>query len=116
MKTAKILLTGIAISLTYITACRKDNLKPDPLPDDKMEKTVAIPQDSLETMYMMQSNPELMLADRIISKNAVFYLDISQEEARELNISNELYQKYQNRVREMNNTPAFDKKIDNQQN
>lgn len=59
-------------------------------------------QDSLETLYMMQSNPELMLADRIISKNSTYVLDMSENEATELHIPVELYQKYVEVVKNMN--------------
>lgn len=111
MKTAKILITGMTISIICFISCRKDPLKAESAKEAKVEE-VSIKQDSLETMYMMQSNPELMLADRIISKNSVFYLDMSQEEAQQLKISNELYQKYQKRVSEMNNTPEYDKNKD----
>jgi len=59
-------------------------------------------QDSLETMYMMQSDQELMLADRIVSKTSGYFLDLSEQEATELQIPMELYNRYQEIVQKMN--------------
>jgi hypothetical protein len=51
---------------------------------------------------MIQSNPELILTDRIVSKSAGFVLDLSEEEARELQIPDDLYRKYVDKVNELN--------------
>jgi hypothetical protein len=69
--------------------------------ETKIDSQVAS-KDKLETMYMMQSNAELILADRIISKSTGFVLDLSPEEAGELQIPDELYRKYINKVNELN--------------
>lgn len=103
MKTKVIFFVGTVVMVFLLLSC-EDQLDTAPktistLPDN------GIPigeKENYETMYMMQSNPELILADRIISKEAGFILDISKDEARELHISDEVYQKYVNRVNELN--------------
>lgn len=66
-------------------------------------KTVGeLPNDSLAIKYMMQSNSELMISDRIIYKNSAYVLDLSLEEAKQLSISDEMYQKYVEIVYHMN--------------
>jgi len=61
-------------------------------------------QDSLETIYMMQSDQELMLADRIVSKNTGYVLDLSEQEATELQIPIERYNRYLEIVQKMNSS------------
>ena len=66
-------------------------------------KTVGeLPNDSLAIKYMMQSNSELMISDRIIYKNSAYVLDLSLEEAKQLSISDDMYQKYVEIVYHMN--------------
>jgi len=61
-------------------------------------------QDSLETIYMMQSDQELMLADRIVSKSSGYVLDLSDQEATELQIPIDLYNRYLEIVQKMNSS------------
>ena len=102
MKTSRNLLFGI-LCLAFSVACKKD-IKPVDIEKESKEMSEVKLQDSLEAKYMMQSNPELMLADRIISKNSTYVLDISEKEASELHISSELYTKYVEIVKNMNNS------------
>lgn len=91
----------MVMSLTIIS-CKKEILQEKaPINKEGLVSKVAA-QDSLETLYMMQSNLELLLADRIISKPNGYVLDISKQEAFELDIPAELYQKYQSKVNELN--------------
>lgn len=55
-----------------------------------------------ELKYRMQSDKELLLADRIICKNSVFVLDLSEEEAEALQIPTEMYRKYVQHVEKLN--------------
>lgn len=71
---------------------------------DGFSSSESLLQDSLELRYMMQSNSELILSDRIIYKDSMYTLDISEQEADELHISEELYNKYVEIVKDMNNT------------
>lgn len=71
---------------------------------DGLSSSESLLQDSLELRYMMQSNSELILSDRIIYKDSMYTLDISEQEADELHISAELYNKYVEIVKDMNNT------------
>lgn len=103
MKIVKSLLF-VSVWLTCsVTGCRKDIKPVDIEVDDKGISTVTV-QDSLEAKFMMQSNVELMLADRFISKNSTYVLDISEQEAGELHIPSELYQKYFEIVKNMNSS------------
>lgn len=103
MKTKGFLIKGIVITGVFLSSCED---RSDPIVESGDEKTEIDSQttskDDLETMYMMQSNPELILSDRIISKSTGFILDLSLEEARELQIPDNLYQKYVDKVSELN--------------
>lgn len=103
MKTLRNLLFAIACLAFSLTGCKKDIRPVDIEKEDKAVSAVTL-QDSLEAKYMMQSNPELMLADRIISKNSTYVLDISEKEANELHIPLELYNKYVEIVKNMNSS------------
>lgn len=61
--------------------------------------------DNLEAKYNMQSNPELMVADRIICVNSVFTLDLSLEESSELMIPKEIYEEALKQVEILNQKP-----------
>lgn len=102
MKAIKLLaIVSMVMPLTIIS-CKKEILQ-DKAPGNKEgQATKVAAQDSLETLYMMQSNLELLLADRIISKPNGYVLDISKQEATELDIPDDLYQKYQAKVNELN--------------
>jgi len=97
-KIKKYLFLAFLLGLITI-GCRKD------IKSIEMEKTQSraeVRQDSLETLFKMQSNADLMLSDRIILKNSVYVLDMSEKEASELHISPELYHKYVEAVKGMN--------------
>lgn len=66
---------------------------------------VEMSADSLEIKYQMQSNSEMILADRLIHKNDVYILDLSWEEASQLGISKDLYQEFSRNVDELNSSP-----------
>lgn len=96
--------TYILYVLVTAASCKKEIEVSKPLEQEKkMSNIASAAQDSLETMYLMQSNPELILADRIISKSYGYVLDISENEAQELAISAELYRVYVEKVKELNN-------------
>ena len=104
MKT-KMCIVGILLTtVVCISGCVEDQLmdKVDILSSPEVEGTVA---DDLEVMFKLQSDPELILSDRIIFKNSMFILDISPKEARELMIPDDLYQKYVKQVEDINKSP-----------
>jgi hypothetical protein len=102
MKAIKLLaIVAMVMSLTIIS-CKKEILQEKTPINNEGQAAKAAAQDSLETLYMMQSNLELLLADRIISKPNGYVLDISKQEATELDIPDELFQKYQSKVNELN--------------
>lgn len=94
--------------ILLIASCADNDILPDkPFNGNVAEvdstKTVGeLPKDSLTIKYMMQSNSELMISDRIIYKNSAYVLDLSLEEANQLSISDEMYQKYVEIVSNMN--------------
>lgn len=93
----KIFILSFWVSLLSIVSCRDEALDVDRVNNVPSDSTVMVgkaPSDSLQIKHTMQSNPELILADRIIYKDSMFVLDLSQKEAAELHISNETYQKY----------------------
>lgn len=96
----RIVILGLAFGLM---GCKKE-IKTVDIENVESKGGAFALQDSLETLYMMQSNPELMLADRIISKNSTYVLDMSENEATELHIPAELYQKYVEVVKNMNSS------------
>lgn len=61
--------------------------------------------DSIEMKYKMQTDLELILTDRIICKNSVFVLDLSEEEAETLQIPAEMYRRCLQHVEELNSKP-----------
>jgi hypothetical protein len=103
MKKKDFLITGFAIAGVILSSC-EDRFDSIVESIDKKAKidSLAASKDNLETMYMMQSNSELILADRIISKSTGFVLDISKQEADELQIPDKLYQKYVDKVNGLN--------------
>ncbi|WP_312363578.1 hypothetical protein [Sphingobacterium sp.] len=102
MKAIKLLvIVSMVMSLTIIS-CKKEILQEKTLINKEGHGAKVAAQDSLETLYTMQSNLELLLADRIISKPNGYVLDISKQEATELDIPDELYQKYKTKVNELN--------------
>jgi len=58
--------------------------------------------ENLEVKYNMQSNPELMVADRIVCVKSVFILDLSLEESSELMIPKEVYEEALKQVENLN--------------
>jgi len=103
MKTKEFFITGIAIAGVFLSSCEERlDLTVESVDEKTETDQQAALEGHLETMYMMQSNPELILADRIISKSTGFVLDLSQKEAQELQISDEIYQKYVDKVNEFN--------------
>jgi len=87
-----------------MVGCKKEIKVADAEKGETSEIAGIALRDSLETIYMMQSDQELMLADRIVSKNTGYVLDLSEQEAAELQIPMELYNKYQEIVQKMNSS------------
>lgn len=89
-----------------LCSCKDDDLYNSPSPNDEAvtpkSPIGALPADSLFIKYNMQSNSELILSDRIVCKDSRFVLDLSPQEASELLIPNETYQKYVEIVEKMN--------------
>lgn len=102
----KIYILSILLSLSFLSSCKDDEiLAPTAANSGKIDSTSTIgslPSDSLGIKYSMQSNPELILSDRIVYKNSKFVLDLSSEEASELLIPDEVYQKYAKIAEKMN--------------
>ena len=69
---------------------------------DSIRTVGELPEDSLNIKYMMQTNSDLIISDRIIYKNSIYVLDLSLEEAKQLSISDKMYQKYVEIVSNMN--------------
>jgi len=104
MKTFRNLLFTVLCLAFCIAGCKKEIRVADVEKGETSEPAAIALRDSLETMYMMQSDQELMLADRIVSKNTGYVLDLSEQEASELQIPIELYNKYQEIVQKMNSS------------
>lgn len=100
----KVFLLAVIFSMGFLLLSCEDRLDTIPKEIDASPSNNILDdkKEDYETMYMMQTNPGLILADRIISKGAGFVLDISKEEASELQIPDELYQEFTNRVNELN--------------
>lgn len=99
------LIPSLFLFVVFIGSCTDDFIT-----GNNMDKTDissgynVLPNDSLEIKYSMQSNPELMVADRIICNNSVFVLDLSLEEASELMIPKETYENALKQVEILNKT------------
>jgi len=102
MKRTKRILPILAYLALGVAGCKKEIRVADAEKGESTGSTGIPSRDSLETVYMMQSDQELMLADRIVSKNTGYVLDLSEQEATELQIPIELYNKYQEIVQKMN--------------
>ena len=102
MKTLRTTIVFVLLACIFaLVACKKAT---KPVEEDNKydPPIVELSQDNMESMFMSQSNVELMLADRIISKKDTYILDLSKEEAEQLHIPAELYSKYVEIVKHMN--------------
>ncbi len=94
--------------IILIASCADNDILPDKsfngnAAEVDSTKTVGeLPEDSLNIKYMMQTNSDLIISDRIIYKNSIYVLDLSLEEAKQLSISDKMYQKYVEIVSNMN--------------
>lgn len=107
MKKIKNLLFVFLCIAFSTSACKKEIKDAEIQKEEKgdgFSSSESLLQDSLELRFTMQSNSELILSDRIIYKNSMYTLDLSEQEADELHISAELYNKYVEIVKNMNNT------------
>jgi len=102
MKRTKRILPILACLALGVVGCKKEIKLADTGKGETSGPAGIALRDSLETIYMMQSDQELMLADRIVSKNTGYVLDLSEQEATELQIPIDLYNKYQEIVQKMN--------------
>ncbi len=105
MKTKTIYSTLIMSSLFCMVACTdKDipNINIENSSIEQSDKEQSFVNDN-ELKHKMQSDKELLLADRIICKNSVFILDLSEEEAETLQIPTEMYRRCIQYVEELNN-------------
>lgn len=104
MKKIKNLLFVLLCIAFSTTACKKE-IKDAGIEEeergDGFSLSESLLQDSLELRFMMQSNSELILSDRIIYKNSMYTLDISEQEVEELHISAELYNKHVEIIKNM---------------
>lgn len=99
------LLTLLIVSCTDNDILKSNSLDTESVKIDSTKMVGKLPKDSLSIKHMMQSNSELIISDRIIYKNSNYILDLSPEEATQLSISDEVYQKYIKIVSEMNKKP-----------
>lgn len=101
-------ITQTLMFIILIASCADNDILPDkPFNGNAAEvdsiRTVGeLPEDSLNIKYMMQTNSDLIISDRIIYKNSIYVLDLSLEEAKQLSISDDMYQKYIEIVSNMN--------------
>lgn len=105
MKTKTIYSALIMLSQFCMMACTdKDipNINIENLSIEQSDKEQSFVNDN-ELKYKMQSDKELLLSDRIICKNSVFILDLSEEEAETLQIPAEMYRRCVQYVEELNN-------------
>jgi len=102
MKRTEIILPVLTCLALGVAGCKKEIKLADTEKGETSGLAETALMDSLETVYMMQSDQELMLADRIVSKNSGYVLDLSEQEATELQIPMELYNRYQEIVQKMN--------------
>lgn len=98
MKTRKIIFSMILLAFSLVSC--KDTL--DNASNDNETDISVIADDSLTVKFSIQSNPEFILTDRIITDGSSFILDLSEKDIKELNITSELYQQYVTKVEEMN--------------
>lgn len=92
-------------ALLCFASCTDDEIAGTLSPDMDSEMSNGVdkmPSDSLEIRYMMQTNPGLMLTDRIINRGGSFVLDLSPEDAATLHIPEEVYQLYLKKVSDLN--------------
>lgn len=103
----KFYILGAFAALFYFTSCTDDEIvikgNTENSGNDATSEYGELPSDSLGLKYEMQTNPELILADRVISKGSKFVLDLSQEEATALHIAPEVYQKCLKHIEKLNN-------------
>lgn len=105
MKTKIIYSTLIMLSLFCMVACTDrdiPNINIENSSIEQSDKEEYFVNDN-ELKYKMQSDKELLLVDRIICKNSVFILDLSEEEAETLQIPTEMYRRCIQYVEELNN-------------
>lgn len=103
MKTKKIILGSVLFASVFFSCVDKEI----PLEDIKASPSfeagsLNVEKDSLRIQNELQSDSELMILDRIIYKNSVYILDLSAEEAADLDIPNEIYEKYKGYVNALN--------------
>lgn len=102
------ILISVIIVLVFIGSCNDDFAYNDNKEIIDNLSGCNIPYtDSLEIKYIMQSNPELILSDRIIYKNSTFILDLSLEEATELMIPIEIYNETLNKITMLNEKSIY---------
>lgn len=95
----------ILICSIYFISCTDDMIKTEGIENNASSEYNVLPTDSLQIKYDMQSNFELMVADRIIYKNSSFVLDLSSEEASQLMIPKDVYQEAIKKVEMLNKSP-----------
>lgn len=98
------LFAGI-LSINILVSCKEENYSKIIISDPPMPTTTVVPDDHPESKYIMQSNPEVMLTDRVVYKDSAYVLDLSPKEATELSIPDETYQKVLAEVEKLNQTP-----------
>jgi len=95
------------LSICFISSCIDDEIPnidhAKSYKDSSSVTRILLSSDSIAIKHDMQSNPELILADRIIYKNSMYVLDLSAKDASDLLIPEKTYQKYVKKVDEMNN-------------
>jgi len=104
MKRTKRILPILVCLALGVVGCKKEIKLADMEKGETSGLAGIALEDSLETIYMMQSDQELMLADRIVSKNTGYVLDLSEQGVTELQIPIELYNRYLEVVQKMNSS------------
>jgi hypothetical protein len=103
MKTRVCYLAGVFFFFCSFISCMDDEVIKVPK-DEKITENgiIEMSADSLNIKYQMQSNSEIILADRLIHKNGAYVLDLAWEEASQLGISKDLYDEFNRKVNELN--------------
>lgn len=87
----------------FITAPRVDNSGARAISNEECS-----PADSLKRKYQLQSDVNLILSDRVVYQEGRFVLDLTLEEAKELAVPVDIYQKFVRMVDKLNESDIVD--------
>ncbi|MCD8262310.1 MAG: hypothetical protein LUD15_13250 [Bacteroides sp.] len=101
MKTSKSYIIYLLTTLLCLSTCKEEN-NPIPEPEEETCGCNPVTQEQAAHTFILQTDPKLILADRILYKNSIYQLDLSREEVAELQIPEEIYQEFTDYVENLN--------------